>query len=173
MEKFIPDMYQKSIFTINYKKLRDLGIKCLLFDVDNTIVPIDEKKPNTKIINLFDELKDMGFKIILFSNAHKKRLEPFKTGLNVDCCALASKPRSKNYLKIINMFDLEVPEVAAIGDQMVTDIYGGNKVGITTILVNQIGIHDLPITYFNRLLERFIMKKLAKNGLFNKGKYYE
>ena len=52
MEKYIPDIYQKSIYTINYDSLYNRGIRCLLFDLDNTIVPITMKKPNKKIKNL-------------------------------------------------------------------------------------------------------------------------
>ena len=67
MDKFIPDMYQKSIYHIDYDKLQDNGIKCLLIDLDNTCVPYKDKEPNKKLIDLFETLKDMDFKIIIFS----------------------------------------------------------------------------------------------------------
>ena len=54
MDKFIPDMYQKSIYHIDYDKLQDNGIKCLLIDLDNTCVPYKDKEPNKKLIDLFD-----------------------------------------------------------------------------------------------------------------------
>ena len=73
MEEYIPDIYQKSIYTINYEKLIDRGIKCLLFDLDNTIAPIGVKEPTKKVKELFDDLKKMGFKIIIFSNSGSKR----------------------------------------------------------------------------------------------------
>ena len=53
MEKFYPDVYQKSIYTINYEKLKENGIKCLLFDLDNTCVPYVDKLPSKKLKNLF------------------------------------------------------------------------------------------------------------------------
>ena len=53
MEKYIPDIYQKSIYTIDYDKLLNRGIKYLLFDLDNTIVPVTLRKPNKKIKELF------------------------------------------------------------------------------------------------------------------------
>ena len=83
MDKLIPDMYQKSIYHIDYEKLKSDGIKCLLFDLDNTCVPTKEKNPNKKLIEQFDKLKDLGFKVIIFSNAGKKRLKPFKKTLDV------------------------------------------------------------------------------------------
>ena len=56
IEKFKPDMYQKNIYDIDYKKLNSIGIKCLLFDLDNTIITNDMKKPSKKIIDLIDIL---------------------------------------------------------------------------------------------------------------------
>lgn len=173
MEHFIPDIYQKSIYFINYQKLLDNGIKCLLFDLDNTCVPLTVKEPNKKLISLFDDLKDMGFKIILFSNASRKRLDPFKKNLRVDCCARAGKPRRDKFIKIMKKFQFDLSEVAMIGDQLYTDVLGGNLVGITTILVNPLSEKDLIFTKFFRVLEKKKMLKMSKYGYFTKGQYYD
>lgn len=173
MDKLIPDMYQKSIYHINYEKLKDNGIKCLLFDLDNTCVPTKEKNPNKKLIEKFEKLKDLGFKIIIFSNAGRKRLEPFKKALDVDCSYSSRKPLSGKFNKIIKKFGYDLSETAIIGDQLFTDILGGNKVGIKTILINPMSSYDLPITKISRMLERNIMKKMEKKGILTKGKYYE
>ena len=83
------------------------------------------------------------------------------------------KPLKRNFLKIMDKHDLKDSEVAIIGDQFLTDIIGGNKVGITTILVNPIGLKDFFFTKINRIREKQIMNKLAKNLLFIKGRYYD
>lgn len=174
MDKFIPDMYQKSIYHIDYDKLQDNGIKCLLIDLDNTCVPYKDKEPNKKLIDLFETLKDMDFKIIIFSNALKGRIKPFKDILNVDCLARANKPYKKNFLKVIKLFNYDLSEVAIIGDQLYTDILGGNKVGIKTILVNPMSSDDMFITRFiYRTLEKRIYKKLMSKNILIRGKYYE
>ena len=95
MEKYVPDIYKKSIYTINYEKLKARGIKCLLFDLDNTLVPYTDKVPSKKNKELFKKLKELGFKVIIFSNSGKKRLTPFKVGLDVDCCFRCFKPSPK------------------------------------------------------------------------------
>ena len=173
MEKYMPDIYQKSIYTINYDSLYNRGIRCLLIDLDNTIAPITIKEPNKKIKTLFEELKNKGFKLIIFSNSTRNRMKPFKEGLDVDCCANARKPFKKKYVKVLNEYNLDVDSVACIGDQLLTDIRGGNKLGITTILVNPIGTKELLITKINRIFEKRIFKKLREKDLFKKGKYYE
>lgn len=173
MEQYIPDIYQKSIYTINYEKLIDRGIKCLLFDLDNTIAPIGVKTPSKKTKDLFDNLKQMGFKIIIFSNSGSKRLEPFKEELNVDVNPNSMKPLKRSFIKIMDKYDFKDSEVAIIGDQFLTDVVGGNKAGITTILVNPIGLKDFFFTKINRIREKRIMNKLGKNLLFIKGRYYD
>ena len=173
MDNFIPDMYQKSIYHIDYEKLKENGIKCLLFDLDNTCIPYRVKEPNKKLIDLFETLKDMDFKVIIFSNASKKRLYPFKNILNVDCSARSRKPSVRKLLKILKMFKYELSDVAIIGDQLCTDILCGNKVGIKTILVNPMSREDMILTKIFRFIENRVFKKMAKMDILKKGKYYE
>ncbi|MGM9881393.1 MAG: YqeG family HAD IIIA-type phosphatase [Bacilli bacterium] len=173
MNYFFPDSYQKSIYSINYDKLKECGIKCLLFDLDNTCVPYTERIPTSKLKDLFDNLEEKGFKVIIFSNSPKKRLEPFKKELGVDCCAKAGKPRKSKFLKVLNLYKYDLSEVAIIGDQLVTDIYGGNKVGIMTILVNPMSDIDMPFTKIHRFIEKKKIKKMTRQGLFEVGKYYD
>ena len=174
MDNFIPDIYQKSIYHIDYEKLLDDGIKCILFDLDNTCIPYRDKEPNKKLIELFDMLKDMDFKLIIFSNATKRRILPFKKALNVDCLARAGKPWKRSFLKILKLFNYNLSDVVIIGDQLYKDILGGNKVGIKTILVNPMSLDDMFLTkYLIRPLERRKYKLLEKKGILKRGKYYE
>lgn len=173
LKKFIPNMYAQSVFTINYKKLKLKGIKCILFDLDNTLCSVNETVPNKKVKDLIDELKDMNFKIIIMSNSGFKRLEPIKDLLSVDICTSSKKPLNKKYNVIMKLYGYKKTEICAIGDQIPTDILGANRVGILSILVNPISIVDLRKTKFNRFLERKIINNLEKKSLFKKGEYYE
>ncbi len=173
IEKFMPDIYQKSIYYINYDKLYKKGIRLLLFDLDNTITPSHINKPTKRLKKLFDELKDKGFKIIIMSNSTKHRIEPFKNELMVDACAFSLKPRKDKYVYIMDKFKYKHTEIASIGDQLITDIYGANRLDITSILVNPLSEKDYTVTLFNRLLERIIFNKLEKKDVFIRGKYFE
>lgn len=172
MNKYIPDVYSESIFTINYDKLKKENIECLLFDLDNTIVESKVNTPPEKVKKLFNKLKSMGFKVIIFSNSGSKRLENFKIELDVDVNPRSLKPLKINFKKILRKYKLDKEMVAIIGDQLLTDVLGGNKVGITTILVDPILTSEFFFTKINRLRERSIYRKLEKTNELKKGEYY-
>ena len=172
MDKFIPDIYKKSIYDIDYKKLKKQGIKCLLFDLDNTLIPVNENVPTKRVKELFAVL-EKDFKVIIISNSGKQRLIPFKDGLNVDVASSSHKPFKKKYLKIMDIYKYKYHEIAAIGDQLLTDILGANRVGITSILINPIGEYEKFCTKINRFLEGFIYRNLRKKGILVRGEYYD
>lgn len=173
MEQYLPDIYQKSIYTIDYSKLLSRGIKCLLYDLDNTIVPGHSSEPPIKAKDLFTSLKQKGFKIIIFTNSPKMRLRIFQSFFGVDGVANARKPFPKKLKKLLRDYNYSENEVAIIGDQLMTDIKVGNSIGITTILINPISEKDFLVTKFNRFREKRKMNELSEKNLFFKGRYYE
>lgn len=151
-----PNIYNKDIYSINYQKIKDNNIKCLLFDLDNTIATLDDNQPSKETIKLFNELKRMDFSVYIFSNALPKRVEPFRRTLKVIGVPFALKPLKRNFKRMLKTFKKE--EIAIIGDQIFTDVFGGNKVGITTILVDPISKKDLIITKIFRFLEKLVKR---------------
>ena len=163
-----PDFYYKDIFSINYNSLKNNNIKILLFDIDNTIKKKKKKEPDNKDIKLFNTLKN-DFNIILFSNALPYRVKRYANVLGIkDYYSLASKPLSYKYKKIINKYNTSSNNIAAIGDQLYTDIKGANKIGITSILVDKISNNESIIPKINRYRENRIIKKY---NLLERGKY--
>lgn len=173
MDRFIPDIYVKSIYEIDYNALKKQGIKCILFDLDNTIAPIHVPIPDKELKDLFLDLHVLDFKVIILSNAKKARVEPFKEKLNVDSSFHSKKPFKKKYKKIMDIYGFKDNEIACIGDQLLTDIYGANRMGFLSILVNPISNEDYFGTKINRFFERQIFHFLEKRSLFKIGEYYE
>ena len=173
LEKFVPDIYTKSIYTIDYKSLKNKKIKCLIFDLNNTIAPLTLNRPDKKLIDLFEELKDMKFKIYIVSNSIKKRVEPFKNILGVDSAYLSMKPLLRKYKKIFNINKFKDNEIACIGDELINDIWTSNRMNFVSIFVNPIGTKEYVSTKIGRVFENFIINKLTDKKLFRKGKYYE
>lgn len=170
---FVPDIYQKSIFAINYKKLKKNGIKCIIFDLDNTIAPVNAKSPSKKVKDLIEDLKELKLKLIIVTNSTKRRVEPFKDILGIDTAYFSLKPLKNKYKKILKIYGFKDTEIACIGDQLLTDIWGANRMGFTSILINPIGTLDFAPTKINRFIENTIFNYLEKKDLLKKGQYYE
>ena len=106
MEIYVPDIYQENIYKINYDMLVSRGIKCLIFDLDNTLVTILEKVPREETKELFKNLKEMGFKIYIASNSIKARVKPFHEELKVDFIYSVKKPHIDKIENIQNCLAL-------------------------------------------------------------------
>ncbi len=167
-----PNMYQKKIENINYRKLKELGIKCLIFDLDNTIALIDQDIITDDTKMFLDSLKN-DFRIVIISNNITKRVKKYANILECDFIANAMKPLPIGYSKIRKKYNLKRSEMCMIGDQMLTDIYGGNRYHMFTILVDPLGTKDLKITSLNRLIEKKVLKKYERMEIMKKGVYYE
>ena len=154
-----PNMYYHSIYTVPYESLKKRGIKCVLFDLDNTCVGYHEKKPTKELKKLFDNLNHLGIKVVIFSNTTPKRIEPFQE-LPVLCHPLSRKPFKGNFIKILREFHLKKENVCIIGDQLFTDVLGGNRIGIKTCLVEPLSPYDFIGTKLFRFLEKRIKKHL-------------
>lgn len=172
MSVYVANMYQKSIFTIDYQKLKKKGIKYLIFDLDNTIALVDEKKTPKKTKVLFDKLKK-DFKVLIISNNTKKRVKEYSEQLEVEFISMALKPSTKGLREVKNRYHCKKKEMCMIGDQIMTDILSGNLYSIFTILVDPLGKKDLKVTVFNRFIEKQVLKRLKKKKLFEKGSYYD
>ena len=165
---FKPNMYYKSIFDVDYQKLKNKNIKVLIFDSDNTIITYDEDLPSDKVKELIMKLSK-DFKIFIASNNKKERVRKIGKHMNVHAFYSVVKPTKKLRKLLLKKFDVLMDEVAIIGDQIVTDIFMGNRLHMWTILVDPLGEKDLKITYFNRFLEGIIMKRIK----IKRGEYYE
>ena len=172
MHKFKPTMYRKNIFEIDYKKLKELGITCLVFDLDNTLGLISEKECPRKTKKLIKELQE-DFLVLISSNNTGDRLKPYLEDLGIGGVAWSMKPSTRGLRKIKKDYKLKKKEMVMIGDQMVTDIFAGNRFRIMTILVDPLGEKDLKITGLNRKIESAIIKHYVKRKVFERGRYYE
>ena len=169
---FRPNIYKKNIFDIDYEYLKKQGIRCLIFDLDNTLGLISHKSCPDEAKKLINKLKK-DFLVIINSNNTKRRLKPYMDELGIDGVAWSMKPSIKGLISIKSRYHLKKKEMCMIGDQIVTDILCGNRFRIMTILVDPLGEKDLKITGLNRKIEAKIVKRYEKRGLFKRGQYYE
>ena len=171
MGLFKPTMYKPTIYDIDYQSLKEKGIKCLVFDLDNTIGLIDNKKCPRRAKQLIKSLQE-DFLVLISSNNTRKRIKPYLKDLGVGGVAWSMKPSTIALHKIKRNYKLLKKEMCIIGDQMVTDILAGNRFHIMTVLVDPLGNKDLIFTGLNRDLEAKIINRYQKKGIFERGNYY-
>ena len=172
MENYIPDIYMKSVYSIDYDMLVKRGIKCILLDLDNTLVPLTTKEPNKNLKELIDSIK-LKLIPIIFTNSNEKRIKPFLEQLNIDGYYNAYQSFNKKIEEILKKYNLSINELAIVGSRLLTEIYLGNMEGITTIYVNPISKNNSLKSKIDNIKEKKVMKKLRDRDLFLVGRYYE
>ena len=165
-KSYEPKCYYKDIYSVNYNRLKKLGIKLLIFDLDNTLGLVKDKVMPKKSKDLITKLKN-DFKIVVASNNFKKRVNLFVDNV-CDYVYLSLKP-TKRLSRIINKrYNLDNNKICIIGDQLVTDIVLGNKVGYYTVLTDPLG-EDGKVSFLNRKKEKKVKEKIQ----FKDGEYFE
>lgn len=164
IKRLYPNLYLESIFAIDTKALKEEGIKGIIFDIDNTLVPYDILEPTKEIIDFFEGLKSEGFKICLVSNNTEDRVVRFNEGLKVFAIHKSGKPRTRSFKRALELMHLEREEAVIVGDQIFTDVYGGNRAKLKTILVKPVSDKDEWITKIKRGIERKVIAYYEKHN---------
>lgn len=167
MRRFVPDEVLPSVLDIDLAELKRRQIRGLLIDIDNTIVRWGEWQMEPAFAQWIQEARKSGFKICLLSNAMPHRVNSFARELNVPGVSKAMKPLGRAFRRALQVVGLTAREVAVIGDQLFTDVYGGNRLGLYTILVSPLSTRELRTTRFMRRLERRFFRSMVKRGLVN------
>lgn len=151
---FTPDFYVTSIYAIDFMKLKDRGIENLIIDIDNTLVKWGSVEADERAKGLLNGLKMLEFKICLLSNSSKKRVLRFVSGMDVAFFSLGIKPMRVMFMGALKKLKGKPSNTCVIGDQIFTDIMGGNRCGIYTMLVDPISNQEFPSTKYIRFLEK-------------------
>ena len=162
----MPNAYVKSIFEIDIEKLADSGVKGIITDLDNTLVGWDVKEPTNGVKSWFAKAKDLGITVTIVSNNNKSRVSSFSSSLGVDYIFKARKPMGKAFKMAIKKMKIQPRETVVVGDQMLTDVFGGNCNSLYTIMVVPVKRTDGLITKFNRLIERRLLNHFRKKRLY-------
>lgn len=161
-KKLIPNFYYDDISCINIQKLKDLNIKYVICDLDNTLDSHNVKEPSESALRFLNSLKDAGFTVCIISNGKHERVKKYLADYPLDYIAKAGKPLKKSYLSAMAKIGAKASETAFIGDQIFTDVLGANRVGLTTILVTPIESIENSFFYIKRALEKVVKSKITK-----------
>ena len=160
--KLYPDFYLNNILDITIPFLKENNIKGLILDVDNTLIDFD-KKLLEGAENWAQMLKENGIQLCILSNSNQKeKVEKVATNLQIPYFYFAKKPLKSGFKKAKEILGLENKQIAAVGDQIFTDVIGANRSHMISILVEPIGEKDIWITKVKRPLEKAIIQKGKK-----------
>ncbi|UCZ54457.1 YqeG family HAD IIIA-type phosphatase [Bacillus shivajii] len=165
LKRFIPDQYVKSIYEISISELKEQGIKGIITDLDNTLVEWDRPDATEELIEWFEYVRSEGLEIVIVSNNNEKRVKHFADPHNITFIHSAKKPMSRAFKTACRILNLKHSETVVIGDQLLTDILGGNRTGFHTVLVVPVAQTDGFFTKINRRLERVVFRQMKKKGL--------
>ena len=171
LTKYIPLDCKRTIYDIDYKAFYEKGKRVILFDIDNTVGPYSKDEPNEKAINLFKELKEMGFLIIVWSNNHAPRVARYASFLGCDYIYSCRKPFKTGFRRYQRSHGkIDSKTALSIGDQLMTDVLLSNRLGIECILVKPIEKKDEKwYTRASRNMAESVMRRLKKkyNDVYN------
>lgn len=160
---FFPDAYHSSIFEIDPVSLKDAGIRGLLIDLDNTLLPRNEREIPQDLKDWILSIQESGLPICVVSNNWGLRVSNVAAELNLPLVAKARKPLRGAFLKGMKVIETGELETAVVGDQIFTDIYGGNRLNLYTILVVPMS-SDHVLTKILRFFERIILKSYKRKA---------
>ena len=156
LEKFFPDEYLDSTYSIDFEELYRKGFRGIIFDIDNTLVP--HGAPSDKRAEeLFERLKKIGFSCCLLSNNQYERVRSFNKNIQVYFIENAHKPGRRNYLKAMEIMGTDLKSTIFIGDQLFTDVYGAKRTGMRNILVKPIHPKEEIQIVLKRKLEKIVL----------------
>lgn len=153
---FYPKKEIGSAYDIPYEKFYDRGIRGVIFDVDNTLVP-HGAPADERAVELFKRLKRTGLDTCLMSNNKEPRVASFSKDVGSQYIFKAGKPAVKGYGKAMERMGTDTGTTIFVGDQLFTDVYGANRAGIYSILVKPIHPKEEIQIVLKRYLERIVL----------------
>ena len=162
----LPSIRAQALTDVTPELLQQRGIRLLMLDFDNTIVPYTTDVPDEEMAQWLKDMQASFVQLCVVSNSRNDRVKRFCAAYGIDCITHAKKPFSKGIRECLSRYNISADHCALAGDQIYTDTLGGNLAGITTILVEAIDNHnfwlkarhvlELPFIYFagNRRIQK-------------------
>ncbi len=157
IERFYPETYARSAYDVDYDSLRKSGIRGIIFDIDNTLVP-HGAPADGRAKELFKRLHYMGFRCLLLSNNREKRVKSFADSVKyTDYIYKGNKPLKSGFIESMKRMRTLPSSTVLIGDQLFTDVWGAKRCGIRSILVQRINNREEIQIVIKRFFESIVL----------------
>lgn len=166
LQQFCPALAADHVSDITVEFLAARGIRALILDLDNTLVPWHGRAVSPEITAWIAEMHAAEIRLCIVSNTHRPgRLKELAEILGVQWVPSGGKPRRRGFLRALEAMEATGDITAVVGDQVMTDIWGGNRCGLLTILVAPLSSREFIGTRIvSRNVERLLLKLLKSHG---------
>ena len=165
LKLFLPDFQVNSIYEIDLDDLRARGIKGIITDLDNTLVGAKDKLATPQLVEWLKRVRAAGLGVVIVSNNRRARVSGVAEPLGIPYIYSARKPTTRAFRRALAILGLQPKETLMVGDQMLTDVFGANRMGMHTLLVQPIAAKDEGVmTRVNRRLEKLVIRRLKRLG---------
>lgn len=162
MSLLLPDLMLSSVFDVTPELLKKYHKKAILLDVDNTLTTYGHPEPAKGVREWLAEMQNNGIPMVIVSNNTNKRVAPFAKSLGLDYEYWSFKPFSKGIRRACKKLGCSTGQVVIVGDQIFTDVLGGNLAGIMTILVEPFVLEQSRLFKIRRRLEKRHIEKYKR-----------
>ena len=140
---FLPRHIYPSLTAVDPARLASDGVRLLMLDFDNTIVPYTTNDPTDEMHAWLKQAADSEIRICVVSNSKRGRVVEFCKKYDIDCITHAKKPFSRGIRECLDRYGVEPHKAALVGDQIYTDVLGANCAGVRSILIPAIHNHNI------------------------------
>ncbi|WP_203648690.1 YqeG family HAD IIIA-type phosphatase [Secundilactobacillus yichangensis] len=162
LARFTPTWMINATYDINPKQLKQLGIKVVLTDLDNTLIAWNNPYGTEELRDWMTSLKRENIQLVVVSNNSHRRVKKAVAALQLPFISRALKPFSGGIRRAMRQYRVSENEVVMVGDQLLTDVAAANFSKIRSILVRPIIESDAWNTRINRFFERFVMHAMLR-----------
>lgn len=156
LEVFYPKKMLDSAYEIPYETMYERGIRGVIFDIDNTLVP-HGASADERALDLFRRFHQMGMKTCLLSNNKEPRVAAFAAQVDSPYIYKGGKPKKSGYEAAMKKMGTDRETTIFVGDQLFTDVYGANRVGLYSFLVKPIHPKEEIQIVLKRYLEAVVL----------------
>lgn len=156
---FKPKWWLKSVLDIDEKFIRENHLRGLILDLDNTLSMHGSPAAEQGVTEWLAQMRGIGMKMMVLSNNTKKRVAPLAKELGLDYISFGCKPLTVGVSRALRKMRLPRKSVALVGDQIFTDIIGGNLRGVNTVLVEPFHLENKKSFKLKRKLESAVFKR--------------
>lgn len=164
-ERLLPDQIVNTVYDIDLQALKQRNVQGIITDLDNTLVSAKTPLATPELVQWLDRVNDAGFKVVILSNNNRTRVSRFAEPLGIPYVHAARKPANRAFRKALEQLRLPPDQAVVVGDQMMTDVLGGRRIGLHTILVTPIAPSEEGFfTRINRRIEKIALARLRRAG---------